>query len=90
MPKTELVRLLAELETELRQDPDLGAEDRQALLEMQGRIESLLQRERPIETAGGEEFLSPITEYVDRLESAHPTTTMILGRIADALNKLGI
>mgnify|MGYP001814740438 CR=1 FL=1 len=90
MPKTELLKLLAELESELRQDPDLSAEDRRALSEMQGRIESLLQEERPLQPSGEEEFLSPITEYVDRLESAHPTTTMILGRIADALNKMGI
>lgn len=89
MPKTELLKLLAELESELRQDPDLSAEDRRALSEMQGRIESLLQEERP-QQPSREEFLSPITEYVDRLESAHPTTTMILGRIADALNKMGI
>ena len=90
MPKTELANLLAELEAQLRQDPDLGEEDRRALAEMQRRIEALLGDAGSMEHSGEDDLLSPITEYVDRLENAHPTTTMILGRIADALNKLGI
>jgi len=37
-----------------------------------------------------ENLSEPLADFIDRFESSHPTLTMTLGRIMDALNKLGI
>jgi hypothetical protein len=50
----------------------------------------LLDAEPGTRPESDEGVADPVIRYIDQLETSHPTTTMILGRIADALNKLGI
>jgi len=89
MPGSELNRLLGELEAELSRNPDLNEADRAALAELRSRIGCVLESDRPRE-AEGESPVEPLKTYVERFETTHPTLTMILSRIADALNKMGI
>jgi hypothetical protein len=90
MPERELGRLLAELEQQLGRNSDLSEDDRIALGELQRRISGLLDAEPGTRPESDEGVADPVIRYIDQLETSHPTTTMILGRIADALNKLGI
>lgn len=89
MPKRELEQLLDQLERELQQDHALAPEELEALGDLQIRIGQVLAAGAG--TADAEEGVAePLAEYIDRFESSHPTLTMTLGRIMDALNKLGI
>lgn len=90
MPERELTRLLEELESELGSNPDLSHEERAALEELRGRIGLVLEPDRPGAAQEGDGLTDPLRSYVDRFETSHPTLTMILGRIADALSKMGI
>jgi hypothetical protein len=89
MGRGELNRLLGELEAELGNIPDLDESEREALADLRRQIGQVLDtdgRQAPEADAPVE----PLMAYVDRFETSHPTLTMILGRIADALNKMGI
>lgn len=86
----ELNRLLGELEQELGRNPDLDEEERAALDELRRRIGHVLEEREEPPTTGEPGQVEPLSSYVDRFETTHPTLTMILGRIADALNKMGI
>jgi ElaB/YqjD/DUF883 family membrane-anchored ribosome-binding protein len=90
MPERELTGLLEELESELGRNPDLSNEERAALEELRSRIGHVLESDRPGMAQEGDGVTEPLRSYVDRFETSHPTLTMILGRIADALNKMGI
>ena len=90
MPTTELGRLLKELESEIGEGGPLDDAVREALSQLQGRIAAVLATSgEPAET-DARSLSEPIADYVDRFEASHPTLTMTLGRIMDALNKLGI
>ncbi len=90
MPDRELTRLLDELEAELDSNPDLSDAERAALEELRHRLGDVLDSGRPGADYKGEGLSDPLRNYVDRFETSHPTLTMILGRIADALSKMGI
>lgn len=89
MPERDLSRLLQDLERELEGNPDLDDDERVALAGLKGRLEGVLQARGPDELED-DSPIEPLRSYVDRFETTHPTLTMILGRIADALNKMGI
>ena len=88
MPKRELERLLGQLDQELGKGENLDADDQAALRELQSRIGDLLETED--ERAGADGLTEPLSSYVERFETSHPTLTMILGRIMDTLGKMGI
>lgn len=90
MPGHELNRLLGELEAELESNPDLDEAERAALAELGNRIGQVLESDATPPGAGADSPAEPLQSYVDRFETTHPTLTMILGRIADALSKMGI
>jgi hypothetical protein len=86
MPREQLGRLLEDLAAQLEEIDTLDEGDRAALEHLQLRIAAALSAgeapdEGPTEAIG---------DLVDRFEASHPTLTMTLGRIMDALNKLGI
>ena len=89
MPDRDLSRLLKDLDRELEGNPDLDDDERIALAGLKGRLEGILEARRADE-AEDDSPIEPLRTYVDRFETTHPTLTMILGRIADALNKMGI
>jgi DNA-binding MarR family transcriptional regulator len=86
MPKEQLGRLLEDLAAQLETADTLDEGERAALEHLQLRIAAALAEEEQPEDMPGE----AIGDLVDRFESSHPTLTMTLGRIMDALNKLGI
>jgi len=90
MPKRELEQLLDELARELEQDGALDPDEIEALGDLQTRIGRVLAAEETPPTSDEQGVTEPLAEYIDRFESTHPTLTMTLGRIMDALNKLGI
>ncbi len=90
MPGRELNKLLGELEAELGRNPDLDPDERAALAELRSQIGHVLEAGGTQELPSQESPTEPLKAYVDRFETTHPTLTMILGRIADALNKMGI
>ncbi len=88
MPREELGRLLEDLAAQLERADSLDDRERAALAELQARIGAALAEsesaEAPADAGEG------IADLIDRFENSHPTLTMTLGRIMDALNKLGI
>ena len=89
MPRDELGRLLEDLNAQLEQADALDEADRAALAHLQNRIGSALagdDGDADAQVGQGDS----ISDLVDRFETSHPTLTMTLGRIMDALNKLGI
>ncbi len=89
MGGVDLNRLLAELEAELGSNPDLDESEREALADLGRQIGHVLEADSR-QAPGADSPVESLTAYVDRFETSHPTLTMILGRIADALNKMGI
>jgi len=87
MPRAELEKLLDELQQELAEGSSLDDDARAQLAALHDSIGQVL-------TNGGEESPANLAETVsgniDRFETSHPALTMVLGRIADILNKLGI
>jgi hypothetical protein len=86
MPKEQLGKLLEDLAAQLEASDTLGESDRDALERLQLQIAAVLAEDEPTDEGPAE----AIGDLVDRFENSHPTLTMTLGRIMDALNKLGI
>lgn len=89
MSKSELEALLKQLQQALSQEPRLDTETARQLGKLQQDIASRLANDE-IDGDSDQSLAEAVTENVDRFESGHPALTMILGRIADILNKLGI
>ncbi len=87
MPRAELEKLLDELQQELADGSSLDDDARAQLAALHASIGQVL-------TEDGDESPANLAETVsgniDRFETSHPALTMVLGRIADILNKLGI
>ena len=90
MPQTELGKLLGDLESQMADGGPVDEADREALRELQTRIAGLLESGPGADPQAANNLSVPLEDYIDRFESSHPTLTMTLGRIMDALNKLGI
>ncbi len=89
MPTEQLGRLLEELQQDLRQAPPLDQGARERLADLHAQIERMLAEEGD----GAAERRSAgdsVRRFVDDFEHSHPTLTITLGRIMDALNKMGI
>lgn len=86
MPREELGRLLEDLATQLERADALDEGDRAALEQLHRRIGAALASDADSTGGSGE----AVADLIDRFETSHPTLTMTLGRIMDALNKLGI
>jgi hypothetical protein len=90
MPQTELGKLLDDLENQIGDGGPVDEADREALRELQTRIASVLATDRDAILPVSDSLSEPLADFIDRFETSHPTLTMTLGRIMDALNKLGI
>ena len=90
MPQTELGKLLDDLENQIGDGGPVDEADREALRELQARIASVLATDRDAILPVSDSLSEPLADFIDRFETSHPTLTMTLGRIMDALNKLGI
>ncbi len=88
MPREELGKLLEDLAAQLERADSLTDQERAALAELETRIGAALAETGSAESPG--DAGEGIADMIDRFETSHPTLTMTLGRIMDALNKLGI
>ena len=89
MPDKELGQLLKDLDEQMNEGGEIDDSDREALRDLQIRIASMLDTDS--KQSGEHESVSEsIADYIDRFESSYPTLTMTLGRIMDALSKIGI
>ncbi|RMD81903.1 MAG: DUF4404 family protein [Candidatus Dadabacteria bacterium] len=95
MPERELRKLLERLRQELATSEDLDPAARERIEAMAGEVEALLaQRQGETSVAQGEEGEQSLVERLvaaaEAFESSHPRLVEAVGRIADALAKLGI
>ena len=87
MSHAELEKLLDEMQQELTHGSSLDDDARAQLSELHASIGQLLA-EGQNETLA--DLGKTVSGNIDRFETSHPALTMVLGRIADILNKLGI
>ena len=87
MPRGELDKLLDELQQELAEGSGLDDDAKAQLAELHASIGLLLAEGTDEEQAN---LAETVSGNIDRFETSHPALTMVLGRIADILNKLGI
>ena len=80
-----MTRLRREIET----GSPMGPDQMQALSEVLGEIESLLDSETPTPQAG-DSIRVKLREAETQFEQSHPNLTYAVGAVADALSKLGI
>lgn len=90
MPQTELGKLLDDLENQIGDGGPVDEADREALRELQARIAGVLATDQHAILPVSDSLSEPLADLIDRFETSHPTLTMTLGRIMDALNKMGI
>jgi len=81
MSNEKLARLLAELNEELRDTPDLDAGTRELLGKLTDDIERLTDDDSPLERA---------RQLESRIAADYPVAERIAREIADALAKMGI
>lgn len=87
MPRQQMEELLAQLRKEVAGARELTGSQRARMEALQAQIEeSLAADEVPPEASPR----ALVRDYIDELQRSHPTVTMVLGRILDHLNKMGI
>lgn len=87
MPKQQMEELLAQLRKEVAGARELSDSQRARMEALQAQIaERLAADEVPADSSPRE----LVTGYIDEFHRSHPTLTMVLGRILDSLNKMGI
>lgn len=87
MPRQQMEELLAQLRKEVAGSRELTDSQRARMEALQQQIEERLAADEvPAEESPGE----LVRGYIDEFHRSHPTLTMVLGRILDSLNKMGI
>ena len=88
MDKQHLHQRLEELHKELQQVESVDDNDRPTLQKLMADIQDLLEHDEEESRYGG--LLEGLREGIERFEASHPTATMLMGRVVDALAKMGI
>jgi len=79
--------LLAQLRKEVAGARELSQSQRARMEALQEQIEERLAADEvPPDDSPGE----LVRSYIDEFHRSHPTLTLVLGRILDSLNKMGI
>lgn len=87
MPRQQMEELLAQLRKEVAGARELSEGQRARMEALQAQIEERLAAD---EVPPGESPRELLRGYIDEFQRSHPTLTMVLGRILDSLNKMGI
>lgn len=87
MPRNEMQDLLAQLRKEVAGARTLTDSQRARMEALQMEIEERLAAD---EAPGTDSPGDLVRGYIDEFHRSHPTLTMVLGRILDSLNKMGI
>lgn len=86
MPRQQMEELLAQLRREVA-GQDLSESQRARMAALQDQIEEELATE---EVLADSTLREHVRSQIDEFQRAHPTLTMVLGRILDHLNKMGV
>jgi hypothetical protein len=87
MPRREMEELLAQLRKEVAGDQQLSDSQRARMDALREQLEDSLAAEEAPRDDNPREL---VRNYIDEFHRTHPTLTMVLGRILDSLNKMGI
>ncbi|TNE89811.1 MAG: DUF4404 family protein [Deltaproteobacteria bacterium] len=90
MPEAKLREALDELQSVLDRHAPLDAQDHDLLLEVQDKVERLLEQTQETQVAGAPEVHAEVGGLLGRFEADHPELAQILGAIAHTLSSLGI
>jgi phage shock protein A len=88
MPRQQMEDLLVQLRKEVAGARELSDSQRARMAALE---EQIAQRLAADEVEDGDESPREVVQgYIDEFQRTHPTLTMVLGRILDSLNKMGI
>jgi phage shock protein A len=88
MPRQQMEDLLVQLRKEVAGARELSESQRARMAALE---EQIAQRLAADEVEDGDESPREVVQgYIDEFQRTHPTLTMVLGRILDSLNKMGI
>lgn len=87
MPQKQMEELLAQLRKEVAGARELSDSQRARMEALQAQIAERLAAD---EVSGDGSPGELVRGYIDEFHRSHPTLTMVLGRILDSLNKMGI
>jgi hypothetical protein len=87
MPRQEMEELLAELRKQLAGTRELTPGQRARMEALREQIE---ERLAATEVPPEEGLREQLQEHIEEFQRSHPTLTMVLARILDSLNKMGI
>lgn len=87
MPRQQMEELLAQLRREVAGARELSDSQRARMDALQAQIEASLAAD---EVPAEESPRAAVRRHIDEFQRTHPTLTMVLGRILDSLNKMGI
>lgn len=90
MNRVELQQSLQQLRAELDQTPSIDTEARADLLNTIHAIEAALENEADLQAEENQTLIDQLKESLWQFEKSHPTLTMIMGRVMDDLNRMGI
>lgn len=88
MPDQQLRKMLQQLHAELQQSDSVDEHSRELLRNVMADIHAIL--EPAAAKANPESLITRLREVVDEFEESHPALTEAVGRVADALAKMGI
>lgn len=87
MPQKEMNELLAELRNEVAGAESLSDSQRARMAALQAEIEQRLVAGEATPEGSPADL---VRRQIDEFQRSHPTLTLVLGRILDSLNKMGI
>jgi tRNA C32,U32 (ribose-2'-O)-methylase TrmJ len=90
MDKNQLHETLEQLHSELEKIEWVDEADRQTLEKLMADIEKLTRSRETAHESAYERLAEGLREGIERFEASHPTATMLMGQVADALAKIGI
>lgn len=89
MPRQQMEDLLVQLRKEVAGARELSDSQRARMEALEEQIAQRLAADE-VEAGGDESPREVVQGYIDEFHRTHPTLTMVLGRILDSLNKMGI
>jgi hypothetical protein len=90
MSKEHLHELLEELHKELESTDSVDADNRPLLAELASEIRELLDRAAGEEPEDEESLPERLLDVGRDFEDSHPRLVSLIGRVADALSKIGV
>lgn len=87
MPEQQMDELLAQLRKEVAGARELTEGQRARMEALERQIEERLAADEVPDDDSPAEI---VRSHIDEFQRSHPTLTMVLGRILDHLNKMGI